>query len=80
MSKQVPALVGKLDAAQIIGVSPHNFARLPGLPSPIPGTGAKAPKPVDGMEVTATPLWRRQEIEKFAKARRERKRAAKDVA
>lgn len=65
----VPPLVGKVDAAKILGVHGNNLGKIRGLPDPLPGTGPTADPSPDGMAVAATPLWRRSEIEKLAAAR-----------
>lgn len=64
-----PPLVGKADAAEILGVHPNNIGKVKGLPSPLPGTGQNAAPSADGMAVRATPLWRRWEIERLAAKR-----------
>jgi hypothetical protein len=49
-------LVGKKEAAAIIGMHPNNIGRLPGLPAP-------------EWTLSATPAWQRSTIEAFAASR-----------
>lgn len=71
--ERVPALVGKREAGEILGIDPNNMRKLEGLPAPLPGTGPTAVRPAaDGTSVAATPLWPRSVIEAFAKLRASR--------
>jgi hypothetical protein len=58
----VPALVGRKEAAMILGVQPQNVGRIRGLPTPL-GDG------VEGFEVSSGPLWLRGDIVALAKER-----------
>jgi len=67
---KVPPLVGKSEAAEIIGVDPNNMVKLRGLPAPLND------REECDVQVRATPVWRRVEIEKFAEERNARRAAA----
>jgi hypothetical protein len=69
VTRTVPPLVGRVDAAEILGVHPNNIVKVKGLPAPLPGTGPAAEPDPGGMAVTATPLWRRAEIEALREQR-----------
>jgi hypothetical protein len=59
------ALIGRKEAAGILGVAPPNLDRITMPPS-------MQERGIDGFEVSSGPLWPREEIEKLAA---ERKRA-----
>lgn len=59
----VPALVGKGEAAKILGVRPGNMAR--DIPELVPLQDRK----IKGFEVCATPLYLRAEVEALAVSR-----------
>jgi len=65
-TRDVPPLVGKAEAAEIIGVNPNNMVKLVGLPDPLQAAGIR------GFAVRATPLWRRADIVAFARKRNRR--------
>jgi len=53
------ALIGRKEAAAILGVAPPNLDRLE-MPLPMQKRG------IDGFDVSSGPLWPRDEIEKLA--------------
>ncbi len=59
--RRVPALVGRKEAARILGVSNPNLHLVKGLPPPL---GIQ--RGVEGHEVAHGPLWVRSEIEELA--------------
>jgi hypothetical protein len=72
---RIPPLVGKKAAARILGCHPNNLKRdVPEMPPPLQ-------ERIDGMEVDATPLYTRAEIERLAARRlRDREQAAREAA
>lgn len=65
----VPPLVGRAEAAEILGVRSENLGKVRGLPAPLQDEG------IEGFDVRATLLWRRAEIETLRDARTERRAA-----
>lgn len=61
--RRSPALVGKAEAAEILGVHPNNMGKVRGVPAPLQDRG------IAGFAVRATPLWVRVEIEELAAER-----------
>jgi hypothetical protein len=61
-----PPLVGRVEAAKILGVHKQNatVSRIPELPPPLQQRGIR------GFEVSAGPLWPRAEIVELARKRR----------
>lgn len=53
---KVPPLVGRKEASAILGVRSENLGKVRGLPAPLQDE-------VEDLEVSATLLWRRAEIE-----------------
>lgn len=70
MSETVPALVGRKEAGQILGVEPENMKRMKDVPPPLQA------RKIRGFDVGATPLWLRSEIVAVATARKRAARAA----
>jgi hypothetical protein len=66
MATRVPALVGKKEAAAILGVKVGNMYR--DVPELIPLQDRK----IKGFEVCATPLYPRAEVEAVARRRAKR--------
>jgi hypothetical protein len=54
---RVPPLVGRREAARILGVLPENMPRMAVIPEPLQDRG------IEGFDVSQTPLWPRAEIE-----------------
>jgi hypothetical protein len=75
--RTAPALIGRKEAARLLGIKPENLYRIEGVPRPLQDRGIK------GFEVTTGPLWPRVEIEelvkltKAAKAKRDRELATR---
>jgi hypothetical protein len=62
--RRSPALVGRKEAAAILGVKSNNLQRdFPELPEPLQDRG------IEGFEVGATPLWPRAEVQELADKR-----------
>lgn len=60
-------LVGRSEAAKILGVNRNNMHRMKDVPPSLQERG------IEGMEVGATPLWYRSEIEEVARMRAKHK-------
>lgn len=58
-----PKIIGAAEAAEIVGCLINNLHRTAGLPEPYD-------------RIRASALWRREDIEKFARERNERRRAS----
>jgi hypothetical protein len=73
----IPPLVGKKEAAEILGVHPNNLKRdVPDLPASLQERDTRKV----GHAVKATPLWTRAEVEKIQAARsRARQKAVQDA-
>lgn len=70
----VPALVGRKEAARMLGLKPENIGRVASLPTPLQDRG------IEGFEVSTGPLWPRVEIEALVEARkREQIQRVKDA-
>jgi hypothetical protein len=65
-----PAIVGRKEAARILGLKSENIYRIAEMPPPL------QERRIKGFEVTTGPLWPRAEIEQLAKHRKVEKRDA----
>ena len=64
--RKCPPLVGRSEAAAILGVAQNNLRRMADVPEPL------NERAIPGFEVSATTLWPRAELEEVAAKRAER--------
>jgi hypothetical protein len=68
--RSCPPLVGRKEAARILGLKSENIYRIAEMPPPL------QERKIKGFEVTTGPLWPRAEIEELAQHRKVEKRDA----
>lgn len=67
--RRAPAIIGRKEAARILGIKPENIGRIVELPEPLQERG------IEGFEVSTGPLWPLAEIRELAAKRAARAKA-----